>query len=186
MSSEIQPNPHVTKLQKKIGWICQTIRWMLIIWLGWILGIIVTSYFGTDAAVAKLNALDSFKDYPITAQSYVASLWVHLFSWLCATPIGFAGWQLTKFYLSGDILSEAAALRMKRLGQFALFATIVGMAMRPISAWLLSPGHFYSREAWSFFAPQDLLNLLFGVFILSLAHIYHAAAEINAENRAFI
>ena len=81
MSSELQPNTQVMKLQRKIGWICQSVRWMLIIWLAWILGIIVTSYFGTDAAVAKLNALDSFKDYPISAQSYVASLWVHLFSW---------------------------------------------------------------------------------------------------------
>lgn len=186
MSSQVPPNPLVTKLQKKIGWICHSIRWMLIIWLGWILAIIVTSFIGADATVAKLNAFDAFKDYPVTAHSYVSSLWVHLFSWLCATPIGFAGWQLTKFYLTGDILSEAAALRMKRLGQVAIFATVVGIAMRPISAWLLSAGHFNSMQVWNFFAPQDLLNLLFGTFIFSIAHIYHAAAEINAENKGFI
>ena len=136
--------------------------------------------------MAYLHAFCSFKFDPFPAPAYFPCLWVHLFAWLFATPIGFAGWQLTTYYLSGDILSEAAALRMKRLGQFALFATIVGMATRPIAAWLLSPGHFYNREIWSFFAPQDLLNLLFGVFILSLAHIYHAAAEINAENKGFI
>ena len=186
MSTEASQTPQALKLQSKIGWICQSLRWMLIAWLAWILAILVMSLFDVAATVEKINAVPEFKDNPVTSDAFLASHAVNFLSWACATTVGFAGWKLMSGYLSGDIFSETAATRMKRFGQAALFATLAGILLRPVSIWLLSSHYFQTLKLWNFLAPQDLLYLLISVFILSLARIFQAAAEINAENKEFV
>jgi Na+/proline symporter len=175
-----------TKLQAKIGWICQSLRWLMFLWLLWVLVLISLPLFDLAGTVDQINSSPHMAEFQITTQSYLASRIVSYLDWAAATLIGFAAWRLMTGYMNGDIFSENAADRLKRLGQAAIVATLADIIARPISIMLLSPGYFKTLSMWQFLAPQDLLYILIGAFILSLAKIYHVAAEINAENKSFI
>jgi Protein of unknown function (DUF2975) len=174
------------KLQHKIGWICQGLRWLMFLWLLWVLVLISLPLFDLAGTVNQINSSPHMAGFQITQQSYIVSRLISYLDWAAATLIGFAAWNLMTGYLNGDIFSETAANRLKRLGQAALIATLADIIARPISTMLLSFGYFKSLSIWQFLAPQDLLYLVIGAFILSLAKIYHAAAEISAENKSFI
>jgi hypothetical protein len=187
MSSETFPHsPQMISLQNKIGWICQSLRWLIFVWLGWILIMISLPLFDLAGTIERTNAALHLSVDPVTTQSFIASRCIIYMEWTVATLIGIAGWKLMTGYLNGDIFSEAAADNLKRVGQAALLATLVGVITRPISTWMLSHTYFHTIPKWQFLTPQDLLYVLIGLLIIGLARIYHAAAEINAENKSFI
>ncbi len=187
MSTEsISQPPKTKKLQSKIGWICQSLRWLMIVWLAWILILISLPFFDLAGTVEHINIALKLTVDPVTTQSYIASRCVSYLDWAAASSIGIAGWKLMTGYLNGDIFSERAAESLKRLGQAALLATGADIIARPVSSWILSATHFHTIPIWQFLMPQDLLYVLIGLLILGLARIYHAAAEINAENKQFI
>jgi len=173
-------------LKGKIGWICHAIRWLVIFWLAWVLYLIVEPLWDLPHWVDQLNTSPALANAPVTIQTAMTSRLVILVDWLCATTIGIAAWRLTSTYLRGEIFSEHAAQRLRRLGQAALLATVADIVLRPVFQYLLSPALLIGKSPLAFFLPQDLLYLLISGFILSLAHIFRVAAEINAENKSFI
>ena len=175
-----------SKLQNKIGWICQALRWLVVIWLAWSLIFISLPLLNIADAVNGINADLHFVGDQVTAQKFLANRFVVFLDWATATLIGVTGWKLMTGYLHGDIFSESAATKLKWLGRAALTSTVVDILIQPLATWLLSPAYFHTIPIWSFIAPQNLLHILFSGFVLSLAHIFYVAAEINAENKSFI
>ena len=181
-----QQSPQLSKLREKITWICQAVRWMIVAWLVWILVLVCLPLSDLQGTIDKINKSPLFADAPVNVQNLVASRSVNLFVWVVAVFIGVAAWKLMTGYLQGDIFSELAANRLKRVGQAALFTTIVNALARPLSLWLFSPTLLYNQQLFGFFVPDDLLYLLISALILSLAKVYQTAAEINAENKQFV
>jgi len=187
MSIEPMPQSNENlKLQNKIGWICQSIRWLTVLWLVWMLFRLAQPLFYLPHFVEQINAAHNLPEGTITQQGAINNRLVALFVWACTASIGVAAWNLMSTYLRGEIFSEAAAVKLKRLGQAALFATVVSIALRPLLYLVMSQSLLSTVPLSAYFMPQDLLYLLISIFILSLAQIYHAAAEINAENESFV
>ncbi len=176
----------LSKLRGKISWICHAVRWMAIVWLSWILILICLPFADLQGTLDKINKSPIFAEAQVTVQNLVASRAVNLFVWAIAVSIGVAAWKLMTGYLQGDIFSEHAANRLKRVGQAALFTTIANAVARPLSLSLFSPKLFHDQPFSGLLVPDDLLYLLISALILSLASVYAAAAEINAENKQFV
>ena len=176
----------LNELQSKISWICQAIRWLAIVWLAWVLYLIANPLMDMPQFLERINASPTLSLLPATLTGAMANRAVVLVDWLCAATIGVATWRLMATYLSGEIFSQGAALGLKRVGQAALLATLADIILRPLATFVLSPALLMNMSPVNYFHPQDLLYVLISAFILSLAHIYQAAAEINAENKGFI
>ncbi len=187
MSTETNSiSPQNISLQKKIGWVCHSFRWLIIIWLIWIFVLIILPLFDIAGNVQEINKSPLFSSEPVTNANYIANRIAYIFDICIAALIGVAGWQLMTGFLNGDIFSESAATRLKRLGQAALIATLADIIIRPIALRLLSISYFNTIPFWKYLAPNDLLYLLISGLILSLAHIYRAAAAVAEENKSFI
>ncbi len=186
MLSNSAQTTSLTKLRGKISWICQAVRWLAVVWLAWILTLILLPLTDLAGLVGKINKSPELAAAPITVENLMASRSVNLLVWAVATLIGIALWRLMSGYLQGDIFSEEAATRLRRVGQAALLTTIVNVALRPLTLWFMSPTLFQSADIRAYFVPDDLLYVLISALILSLASVYAAAAEINAENKQFV
>lgn len=188
MQTQITPTttPDLEKLQNKITLTCQAVRWLAIAWLVWILGLILMPFVDSAGWLEKINKSPALTSAPIQFQNLLASRGLNLVVWAIAALIGIAVWRLMTGYLQGNIFSQEAATRLKRVGQAGLLATIVSIAARPLSLWLLSPTLLSNMQTSAYIMPDDLLYLLICALILGLAHIYRTAAEINAENKGFI
>ena len=174
------------RLQNRIAFICQAVRWMVVIWLAWILGLIFLPFTDPAGWIEKINKSPALAEAPISVANLIASRAVNLAVWAVAVLIGVAVWKLMTSYLQGDIFSETAATKLRRVGQAGLLTTLANVIARPLSLWVLSPAFFQNAPSISYFVPDDLLYLLISGLILSLARVYGAAAEISAENRQFV
>jgi hypothetical protein len=87
--------------------------------------------------------------------------------------------------LAGRVFTVDAALWLRRTGMAGVAAVCVDVLARPTMLSILA-GEFVLRSPRGFLLyPQDLLHLIFAAFVLALAHIFKAAAEM-AEDHAQI
>ena len=174
------------KLQSKISWLCQTIRWLGVVWLIWIFVRMTLPLLDADWWIDYYTHAFGLTIEPVTMRGFLLSRAVTYIDWIAASLIVIAGWKLFTGYLDGDIFSETAADRLKHLGWAAIIATSADLVIRPLADWVLSPIHFHTIPTLAYFIPLDLLHTLFGILLISLARIFRVAAEINAENKSFI
>ena len=188
MSSEISrlQTDELSKLQGKIYLVCQAVRWMAILWSGWILVMILLPLADLSAWRDQVNKSPAFAETPVTIENLLATRCVNLFVWAVSLLIGISLWKLMTSYLNGDIFSQPAARRLRRVAQAGILTTVINAMSRPLSYWLLSPTLLHTTPATAFFVPDDLLYVMISALIFSFASVYRAAAEINAEIKQFV
>lgn len=174
---------NISALRQKIGWLCQLIRFTALVYAGWVLYQIVTLWLDRAMVIrhygnwyrADLSLLSDWQRF--------AGFLVHFGIWLLVAAACCAVWKLFSGFLEGRIFTPDAAQHLRLLGIFGLSAEILDMATRPLISVLLTY-HLPqgARLVTITFNPNDLLNILFLIGFLALAHIYKSAAEIAEDH----
>jgi hypothetical protein len=173
-------------LRKKIGWLCQIIRGMAVVWALWILYFVVTFWGNREKAAGAYSKLAHFDPATLPDLNYYAAFGIMLLDWCLVAAVAFTLWRLFSLYLSGVIFSVEAALGLRRLALVGGFTLAFDIVKRPVIFQLMTAGHDTGdRHGW-FFQPADLLDAIFVTFLFSLAYIFKTAAELADEHAQIV
>jgi hypothetical protein len=173
-------------LRARIGWICHALRIAAVLWIIWLLAFVV--YYWSDKAQILKNyeLLFSIDLGDVSAARYAAAFAAVTVSLAIGAAVVVCIWRLTGTYLAGHVFTVDAALWLRRTGLVGISAVVVSVLMRIVIASILV-GRFMpiSPRGYYYLLPQDLLHVIFAVFVFALAHIFKAAAEM-AQDQAEI
>jgi hypothetical protein len=177
--------PLRTGLRARIAWICQALRLAAVIWVVWELVFVVIHWSDKAAVLTSYERVFSTVLVVSTAR-YAVAFGVVMVSLAVIFVIAFCLWRLAGTYLAGRVFTVDAALWLRRTAIAGLAGIIVSVIARVVVASILT-GRWVPMSPLGFFyiLPQDVLHLTFVIFILALAHIFKAAAEM-ADDQAQI
>ncbi|MBL8590333.1 MAG: DUF2975 domain-containing protein [Methylobacteriaceae bacterium] len=173
-------------LRARIGWLCHGLRLAVGLWAAWTLALILWLWRSPDAVAATYGGWWKLDLSALPATHYVAGLGLVLADWALVAVLCVMLWRLFGLYLEGEVFTRAATTAMRQVGLVALAAIAFDFLARPAVSWLLTMHLPAGAQRINLFArPEDLLHLLFAGFVLALAHIFRAAADM-AEDQAGI
>jgi len=176
-----------TDLRARIGWICHALRIAAVLWITWSLTFVV--YYWSDKAQVLRNygQLFSADLGDVSAARYAAAFSAVMVGLAVGAVVVVCIWRLAGTYLEGRIFTVDAALWLRRTGLAGISAVIVSVLMRIVTASILV-GRFVpiSPRGYYYLLPQDLLHMIFAVFVFALAHIFKAAAEMAQEQAQIV
>ena len=176
-----------TDLRARIGWICHALRIAAVLWITWSLTFVV--YYWSDKAQVLRNygQLFSADLSDVSAARYAAAFSAVMVGLAVGAVVVVCIWRLAGTYLEGRIFTVDAALWLRRTGLAGISAVIVSVLMRIVTASILV-GRFVpiSPRGYYYLLPQDLLHMIFAVFVFALAHIFKAAAEMAQEQAQIV
>lgn len=178
---------YVRELRRRIGWICHLVRWLsafYAIWILWLLG----RFWSDGDMVRRVFAFRT--KLPLTEPEgwqRMLGFWTSILDWLLVVAAIYAVWRLMAEYLEGRIFHPGAAFWLRRVGSFGVAALVVDILLRPLQSGLMS---LHMPEGARFiaidFMPNDLLNLLFLMAFIALAHIFKSAAELADDHAGIV
>lgn len=179
---------YATQLRRRIGWICQTVRYAALAYAGWVLFMVVR--FWADGELVRrifqhrLNGIDLGE---VAAWQRFAGLCISMADWALVVAAVYAVWRMMGEYLAGRIFSSDAAIWLGRIGLFGLAALAFDIAARPltslvVTAHLPAGGKYFSI----FFQPNDLLNAMFLLAFVALAHIFKSASALADDHAQIV
>lgn len=177
--------PLRTGLRARIAWICQALRLAAVIWVVWEFVFVVIHWSDKAAVVQSYERLFSTVLVVSTAR-YAVAFGVVMVSLAVIFVIAFCLWRLAGTYLAGRVFTVDAALWLRRTAIAGLAGLIVSVIARVVVASILTDRWVpMSPLGFFYILPQDVLHLTFVIFVLALAHIFKAAAEM-ADDQAQI
>jgi hypothetical protein len=179
--------PGQRDLPHRIRWICHALRIAAVLWITWSLTFVI--YYWSDKAQVLRNygQLFSADLSNVSAARYTAAFSAVMVGLAVAAVVVVCIWRLAGTYLEGRIFTVDAALWLRRTGLAGISAVIVSVFMRIVTASILV-GWFVpiSPRGYYYLLPQDLLHMIFAVFVFALAHIFKAAAEMAQEQAQIV
>ncbi len=172
-------------LRARIGWICHALRIAAVIWIGWEVVRTVVSWSDKARTLEAYGHWFSADFSGVSDARYAAAVVAVVLSLAAGVPVVICVWRLFGTYLAGRVFTVDAALWLHRIGIAGVVAIVVSVLARAIAASIIAWQPVFIPPRGSFVLPQDLLHLIFAVFVLALAHIFKAAAEM-AEDHAQI
>ncbi|MEO8530598.1 MAG: hypothetical protein ABI459_05205 [Deltaproteobacteria bacterium] len=95
--------------------------------------------------------------------------------------------QLFGAYAAGDVLSEANALTIQRIGQGMLAVAALGVVVRPVQSLILTLENASGQRAIAVsLSSADIGFLLAGGLLSVIGWAMHEAAQAADENRSFV
>jgi hypothetical protein len=185
-ASPFAASPGRRDLRASIGWICHGLRIAAVVWVGSLLAVALLNW--TDKA-AVLQAYGQFMSLDLSDVSntrYAAAFTLVLGS--CATGVAVAVciWGLAGTYLAGRVFTVDAAVWLRRIGIAGIVAVVVNVLARYVVLGILTGQLVPVPRYGLFILPQDLLHLIFAVFVLGLARIFKAAAEMADDHAQIV
>jgi len=173
-------------LRARIGWICHALRIAAVLWIGW--GVLWTLVGWSDKAriLGSYGFWFSTDFTQVSDARYAAAFAVALLSVAAGVPIVICIWRLAGTYLAGQVFTVDAALWLRRTGIAGIAAILVSIPARVAAASIIAGQLVLIPPRGSFVLPQDLLHLIFVAFVLALAHIFKAAAEMADDHAQII
>ena len=155
------------------------------IWVVWEFVFVVIHWSDKAAVLRNYERLFSTVLIVSTAR-YAVAFGVVMVSLAVIVVIAFCLWRLAGTYLAGRVFTVDAALWLRRTAIAGLAGLIVSVIARVVVASIIT-GRWVPMSPLGFFyiVPQDVLHLIFVIFVLALAHIFKAAAEM-ADDQAQI
>jgi hypothetical protein len=171
-------------LPARIRWVCHLIRIAALLWVGLNLVNVVWGWYAADPAklMDNLNRGLNAGLSEISRVQIAAFFTGNLGIWAFDAAIAYCVWRLTGSYLQGRIFTVDAAVWMRRLGVTGLIAVLSMVAWRRASFFIFT-GHLLFGQLVT---PPDLMRLLFCVFLITLAHIFLAAAELADDHAGIV
>ena len=184
-ASPFNATPLRTGLRARIAWICQALRLAAVIWVVWEF-VFVVIHWSDKAAVLQSYERVFSTALTVSTARYAVAFGVVMVSMAVVFVIAFCLWRLAVTYLAGRVFTVDAALWLRRTAIAGLAGVIVSVIARVVVASILT-GRWVPMSPLGFFyiVPQDVLHLIFVIFVLALAHIFKAAAEM-ADDQAQI
>lgn len=178
-------NSHLTTLRGRIGWICQTIRALVI-------GFAVADLFAILAVWADRESLErhyrGFLKIDLSGAStgqFAIGLALNLVVWVFVAVTCFCLWRVFSLYLRGSIFSAESALWLRRAGILGFFTVLVDIGMRSAIILVLA-AHLPANQNHGYVRLDDLLYVIFTLMIIAVAQIFKTAAEIAGEHAQFV
>jgi len=178
-------SPLRADLRARIGWICHALRIAAVLWFGWEVVWSLISWSDKARILESYGFWFSADFTGVSDARYAAAVVAVILSLAAGVPVVICIWRLAGTYLSGRVFSVDAALWLRRTGIAGLAATVVSVLARAVVASIIAGQPVLIPPRGSFVLPQDLLHLIFSLFVLALARIFKAAAEM-AEDHAQI
>ncbi|MBG0809756.1 DUF2975 domain-containing protein [Methylosinus sp. H3A] len=179
-------DPRLSALRERIGWICQTIRALVIFFA--VADLLVILIFWADSGKVERHFRELLQiDVSGASQGqYAAAMALSLVVWVFTAVICFCLWRVFSLYLQGGVFSAEAALWLRRAGVIGLVTIVLDVAMR--SAVILAIASHLPAEQnhHGYIRLEDLLNVIFLLMLIAIAHIFKTAAEIAGENAQFV
>src|SRR5262245_1172285 len=177
-----------SELRSRIGWICHAVRIAAVLWIGWGFATLLIVWRDKAQVTEGWGRLFAMDLSGISDARYGAAFVVALVDIAFAAVVVVCVWRLAGTYLAGRVFTLDAALWLRRTGLAGISAVIVSVLVRVVVTSILV-GQFLpissSYGYYIYLLPQDLLHVIFAVFVFALAHIFKAAAEM-AEDQAQI
>jgi hypothetical protein len=183
--SPFNATPLRTGLRARIAWICQALRLAAVIWVVWEF-VFVVIHWSDKAAVLQSYERVFSTVLTVSTARYAVAFGVVMVSMAVVFVIAFCLWRLAGTYLAGRVFTVDAALWLRRTAIAGLAGVIVSVIARVVVASILTDRWVpMSPLGFFYIVPQDVLHLIFVIFVLALAHIFKAAAEM-ADDQAQI
>jgi hypothetical protein len=171
-------------LRARIAWICHALRLAAVIWVVWQFVFVVIHWSDKAAVLQNYERLFSTVLVVSTAR-YALAFGVVMVAMAAIVVIAFCLWRLAGTYLAGRVFTVDAALWL-RTAIAGLAGLIVSVIARVVVASIITDRWVpMSPLGFFYILPQDVLHLIFVIFVLALAHIFKAAAEM-ADDQAQI
>jgi len=173
-------------LRRRIGWLCQALRFALVAYCLWVLFAIVR-FWSDDALIVPRFAslkvdVEGMSDY-----QRLGAFGVSFVIWALLVAACYAGWRLFSGYLEGRIFTPDAAGWLRSLALMGLIAALVDIAARPLMSLILTAHKATGAHMVSvYLRPEDLSTLMLLATLLALAHIQKTAADIADEHAQIV
>jgi Protein of unknown function (DUF2975) len=178
------PNPmKVQALQKRIGWLCHLCRTLAAGYAAWTLWLVISFWQNAPLVGRRFAALSGTEPVLVSEATRIVGFSLSMLSWLMVAATCWTAWGLFTAYLDGRIFTIGSASRLRRLTLLGIGAVLVDVVSRPALVWLVTgQTPAFSRAPYYYFAPNDLVLLIFLVALFAVAHIFKVAAELADEN----
>jgi Protein of unknown function (DUF2975) len=185
VSTDIADSHSPAALRTKIAWLCHLARGRG--WLGWML-IAMVRVWADPARTANIVGHYLNADLGVFSSSQIAlGFAAYVAAWIPIAAVAYCIWQLFGGYLRGRIFTGDAAAWVQRIGIAGLTAVAVSIVARRIG-WLILTSHsglpFGTRLFTQFVVPNDLLEVLFSLFVLAVGHVFKVAVQIADDTPA--
>lgn len=173
-------------LRRRIGWLCQALRFALVAYCLWML-VTIAMFWSDEPRVTANFAMLKVDVAGLSDVQRLGGFGVSFVIWILLVGACHAGWRLFSAYLQGRIFTPDAAGWLRQLALMGLVAALVDIAARPLTSLILTAhkaagGHVVSL----YFRPEDLSTLLLLATLLALAHIQKTATDIADENAQIV
>jgi hypothetical protein len=180
--------PHAA-LRRKIAWLCHLVRLLALGWAIWTLVANLWVWIDPQKTASMighyLNA-----DLGVLSPSQVAwGFALQAVAWIPTGAVAYCIWRLFGTYLQGRIFTGDAAAWVQRVGVSGLIATSISLVIRRVE-WLIITSHaelpFNTRLLAEIIVPNDLLRILFSLFVLAIGYVFSATVQIADDNASIV
>jgi hypothetical protein len=180
--------PHAA-LRARIAWLCHLSRAAAMGWLAWAL--IATVWAWSDPAKIASNVGHYLNaDLGMISASEVAwASGVAIATLIGNAAVAYCMWRLFGAYLGGRIFTGDAAAWLQRLGVAGLIALLISIVARRIDLLILTSHAeipLSTRLFTQFILQDDLLKILFCLFVLAIGRIFKTAVQIADDNASIV
>ncbi|MGY3450627.1 DUF2975 domain-containing protein [Bradyrhizobium sp. USDA 4353] len=178
-------------LRSRIRWLCRSIQLAAVAWSLWVPVSFLWRWLPVDPA-GLVGPLGYALKTDMTGLSATQVEWflaLTLVVWIPDLAVGYCIWRLFGTYLQGRIFTIDAALWMRRVGFSGLAAVAADMTIRKLGLLVLTSHVQLPLSTLLTFQtvlPADLLRMLFSLFVIALALIFKAAAELADDHAKII
>ena len=186
--SELSPFTSTARsdLRGRIGWICHGMRIAAVLWLGWMVVMTIVAWSDKAGILAAYGHWFSADFTAVSNARYAAALAVVVASLTLAVPVVICIWQLAGTYLAGRVFTVDAAVWLRRTGIAGVAAIVLSILARAVVASIITGQPVLIPPRSFFVLPQDILHMIFALFVLALAHIFKAAAEMADDHAQIV
>jgi hypothetical protein len=186
--SRFAPASGQSDLRFRIGWICHALRVAAVLWIIWILVLSVIYWSDKSQMLRNYGQLFAADLSEVSPTRYRAAVAAVMVSVAAGAAVVVCIWRLASTYRAGSVSTVEAALWLRRTGLAGISAVIVTVLVRIVIASVLV-GQFVPiapRGGYYYLVPQDLLDVIFAIFVFALAYIFKAAAEMAEEQAQIV
>ena len=173
-------------LHGRISWICHGVRIAAVVWIAWIAVMSLVTWSHPATVLDAYGRLVGADLSGVSTARYVLACGFVVASIGMAAVIVFCVWQLFGTYLAGRVFTVDAALWLRRTGFVIMAAVAFAVLARVLVASVFAGRLVVIGVYGPLVVPQDLLHLIFALFLLALAHIFNAAAEIADDHAQIV
>jgi hypothetical protein len=106
--------------------------------------------------------------------------------WVFSALICVCLWRVFSLYLRGGVFSAEAALWLRRAGFLGLFTIFLDVTIRSAAILAIASHLPFEQSHHGYIRLEDLLNIIFTLTLVAIAHIFKTAAEIAGEHAQFV